>query len=195
MIAITDKTRIFVSSIFILAIFLSSCSKQTPSKNNTSTKANGLVFALASGESYICSYRNENDKSRSEHLVKGKSYRLNLLPEASPQQSAIIMNEKGLYMWTLGETEGFFYSTAKENDKNKAIDKLPTTGFDDYLNPKKLDEKEKIDCKKAPANNPISDSVFTPPAEVSFFDDFTKMSESSTNSSKRGTTEVNPIEP
>ena len=188
MIVITDKKRILVSSIFILAIFLSSCSKQTPNQTSDKkdesllSKAGGLASALVSGDSYKCSYTNDKDQSQGEYLVKNKMFRVDGQEGADGQKSSIILNDMGMYMWAVGETKGFFYPTVKEDDSNKTNSKSPVSEFDDYLNPEKLDEKEKIDCKKAS----VSDSVFVPPVEVKF-EDFTKMMESFTNPSKTGT--------
>ena len=187
MIVITDKKRILVSSIFIFAIFLSSCSKQTPNQTinkdeSLLSKAGGLASALVSGDSYKCSYTNDKDQSQGEYLVKNKMFRVDGQEGADGQKSSIILNDKGTYMWSPGETKGFFYPTVKEDDSNKADGKAPVSEFDDYLNPEKLDEKEKIDCKKASVN----DSVFVPPAEVKF-EDFSKMMESFTNPSQAGT--------
>ncbi len=180
MVAITDKKRLLLSTVFILAIFLVSCKKPAGSTNSSdnnslASKAGGLAAALISGDSFRCKYTNTTDNSTGEYLVKNKSFRVDG-QEVNGQKSSVIVNEKGMYMWTPGEKKGFFYPASKPTDTKDTTN--TNNDFDEFLNPEKLDAKEKIDCQNAV----LSDSDFTPPTDVEF-QDFSQMMNSFTNPS------------
>ncbi len=178
MVSITDKKRLLLSTVFILAIFLVSCKKSSDPTNSSDTnsltsKAGGLAAALISGDSFRCKYTNSTDNSTGEYLVKNKSFRVDG-QEVNGQQSSVIVNEKGMYMWTPGEKKGFFYAASKTTDTDDTTS--TNSDFDEFLNPEKLDAKEKIDCQNAI----LKDSDFAPPTDVEF-QDFSQMMNSFTN--------------
>ncbi len=184
MVAITDKKRLLLSTVFILAIFLVSCKKSsdptTSSETNSlASKAGGLAAALISGDSFRCKYTNSTNNSTGEYLVKNKSFRVDG-QEVNGQVSSVIVNEKGMYMWAPGEKKGFFYPASETSDSNN--DTSSNSDFDEFLNPEKLDEKEKIDCQNAILN----DSDFTPPTDVEF-QDFSQLMNTFTNPGGSGT--------
>lgn len=186
MIAITDKKRLLISTVFILAIFLTSCSKKTSSSTSTendsiASKVGGLASALISGDSFKCKYVSNSDQSAGEYLVKNKMFRVDGQNGPNNTKSSIIMNSKGMYMWTPGEKQGLFYPVTEESKQGDST-KTNNSQFDDYLNPEKLDDKEKIDCQKSL----IDDSVFSPPSDVEF-QDFSQMMNSFTNPGSSGT--------
>lgn len=168
MIAITDRKRLFLSTIFIFAIFLASCNKS----NNSSSSDNNLVgdavggiaAALTSGDSYRCQYSNSEDNSSGVYLVKNKKFRADGQEGTDGKPSSIIFNEQGMYIWSPGESQGFFYPVSDEDTKDQNSQPDQPSQFNDFLNPENLDEKEDIDCQKAA----VDDSQFVPPADVSF---------------------------
>jgi len=186
MIAITDKKRLLISSIFIFAIFLTSCTKTPQSattieNNSIASKVGGLTSALISRDSYKCKYVNNQDQSTGEYLVKNNKYRVSGQNGASDGSSTIISNEKGTYIWTLGDKQGIFYPKTEDSKEDKTTN-TNNSEFDNDFDPEKLDNKEKIDCQKSL----VDDSEFSPPSDVEF-QDFTVMMNNLANPGGNGT--------
>ncbi len=180
MITITDTKRLVLSTVFILAIFLVSCNKNSSSQNSNDQSTNsgtslidGLASAITSGDSYRCEYTNQTTNATGEYLVKNKKFKL-LGQEIEGKKSTIIVNDMGMYMWSEGQNQGFFYPTlsSSSTDQNSKAQ----SQFGDYINPEIVDQKEKVSCQKAS----IDDSEFSPPASVTF-QDFSKLMDTFTN--------------
>lgn len=175
MITITDTKRLVLSTVFILAIFLVSCNKNSStqtsnSQSNSDTNViEGLASAIISGDSFRCEYTNQTANSKGEYLVKNKKFKL-LGQEIEGKKSTIIVNDLGMYMWSEDQNQGFFYPASATSGQNK------NTQFDDFINPEIVDQKEKVSCRNAS----IDDSEFVPPASVNF-QDFSKLMDTFSN--------------
>lgn len=143
--------------------------QNTSSSQNASSNAiTSIKDAMSKSVSLECIYKDAEGRS-SKSYIKNGAVRVDVVNESEPDKSAyIIMKDKKMYTWT-AKKEGFVMELPDEEEMKQAADSMPKGTSDGTAQQQNVMadlEKYKDACKPAV----VSDSLFTPPADVTFTD-------------------------
>lgn len=157
-----------LSFLAVSALFLSACSNTTaPISGTTEQKAEKLAQIMASGGSADCKVTSLEDKTTTQIVISGKKMKFIGSDMGEGKKGTMLNDGKYTYIWSEGEKTGF---------KSKVEEVTPTgttanpqeQEFDTNSKVNTFDDasKYKLDCTK----RSITDTDFTPPADVKFTD-------------------------
>jgi len=157
-----------LSFLAVSALFLAACSPTTaPITGTEQQKAEKLAQIISSGGTADCKVSSLADNSSTQIIISGKKMKFVGSDMGEGKKGSMINDGVYTYIWSDGDKTGF-------KSKIETIEPTGTTAapaqeqFDASKQAQTFDDstKYKLDCTK----RSISDTEFTPPAEVKFTD-------------------------
>ncbi len=161
-------------------------SQPTPVPTNINNFSS-IKDALTKSVSLECSFVDEQGKQTKSYIKNG-AVRVDFTGKTSEQSGSTIMKDKKMYFWNTSQKTGFMMELTDAQMKGEAI---PTTTKSTGTPPQGQNtvetlEKYKDSCKPAV----VSDSLFTPPADIKFTD-YSQILKTPTGTTSSGSGSIN----
>ena len=154
------------------ALIFSGCTlipgKTTSITGTEQQKAEKLGQIIASGGQADCQVTNLTDNTSTQIIVSGKKMKFIGSDLGGGKKGTMLNDTVYTYVWTEGEKEGFKTKLEVEKPAEPTEDSTQEENLDTTKRAESYDDetKFKTDC----TSRSISDSEFTPPADVKFTD-------------------------
>ncbi|EKD52641.1 MAG: hypothetical protein ACD_61C00282G0003 [uncultured bacterium] len=158
--------------IFILpvALFLSGCTlfPSAPITGTEEQKAEKLAQIISSGGQANCKVTNLSDGTGTQIIVSGKKMKIVGSDMGEGKQGTMINDTLYTYIWSEGEKVGYKMKVEAETPEEPTGTPAQPEQFDTNQQTADYEDttKYKMDCTRGN----VSDSEFTPPADVEFTD-------------------------